>query len=312
MSNNSEKSQNNPGLVYIDDNRVIDTLQNSLYPGAKRESVEMVLSYCQVNALDPFTKPVHIVPMNVKQGDKYVWRDVIMPGIEMYRLKASRTNQYAGIDEAVIGPEITETLGGVTITYPEWISITVNKLVEGKIVSFSSGKVRFKENYSTAKRGSIEPNAMWKKRPYGQLEKCAEALALRRAFPDAIGAQPTAEEMEGKIISDIEGYETIEAVVSSTKQSVDTANQNKHESIERKLPELNDKELDEVIKKIRRLTQQNPVLYESGAVNYKITNERIENAINKLSTKFTLTDKHLSEIRELKVPVSLSRDKEEN
>jgi hypothetical protein len=38
---------------------------------------------------------------------------------------------------------------------------------------------------------------MWKRRPYAQLAKCAEAQALRKAFPE-IGAQPTADEMEGK------------------------------------------------------------------------------------------------------------------
>jgi hypothetical protein len=40
---------------------------------------------------------------------------------------------------------------------------------------------------------------MWLKRSRGQLAKCAEAQALRKAFPE-VGAQPTAEEMEGKII----------------------------------------------------------------------------------------------------------------
>ena len=43
---------------------------------------------------------------------------------------------------------------------------------------------------------------MWASRPVGQLEKCAEAGALRRAFPEEIGNDLTAEEMEGQHIID--------------------------------------------------------------------------------------------------------------
>ena len=39
---------------------------------------------------------------------------------------------------------------------------------------------------------------MWSNRPVGQLEKCAEAGALRRAFPEEIGNALAAEEMEGQ------------------------------------------------------------------------------------------------------------------
>ena len=39
---------------------------------------------------------------------------------------------------------------------------------------------------------------MWANRPVGQLEKCAEAGALRRAFPEEIGNELTAEEMAGQ------------------------------------------------------------------------------------------------------------------
>lgn len=40
---------------------------------------------------------------------------------------------------------------------------------------------------------------MWRQRPHGQLEKCAEALALRRAFPDEIDKLYTDEEMQATV-----------------------------------------------------------------------------------------------------------------
>lgn len=177
-------------------------LMNSLYPGAAEASVDMVLAYCQAAGLDPMTKPVHIVPMNVKKPgsrDQYEWRDVVMPGIELYRTKAHRTGEYAGQDEAEFGPTVKEKLGGVEVRYPEWCKVTVYKVVQGQRVAYSA-KVYWTETYATKDRNSESPNAMWKKRPFGQLEKCAEAAALRKAFPEAVGAQPTAEEMEGKLM----------------------------------------------------------------------------------------------------------------
>ena len=53
------------------------------------------------------------------------------------------------------------------------------------------------ENYATTGKDSTSPNAMWKRRPFAQLAKCAEAQALRKAFPE-LGAAPTADEMEGR------------------------------------------------------------------------------------------------------------------
>lgn len=176
-----------------------NALKNSIYPGARDDSVVMAVSYCRARNLDPLMKPVHLVPMSVKdaQTGKNEWRDVVMPGIGLYRIQADRSGSYAGANEPEFGDDITKTLNGVEITFPAWCKYTVCKsMPDGKIVEFSA-KEYWMENYATAGRDNPAPNAMWKKRPYGQLAKCAEAQALRKAWPE-IGQQPTAEEMEGK------------------------------------------------------------------------------------------------------------------
>ena len=176
-------------------------LKNSIYPGAKDESVMMALDYCRARQLDPLMKPVHLVPMSVKDAKtgKNEWRDVVMPGIGLYRIQADRSGDYAGAHEPEFGPDVTQNFSGTDVTFPQWCKYTVSKrMPSGEIVEFSA-KEYWIENYATAGRDTTAPNAMWKKRPYGQLAKCAEAQALRKAWPE-IGQQPTAEEMEGKTL----------------------------------------------------------------------------------------------------------------
>lgn len=152
-------------------------LKNSIYHGAKDESVMMALDYCRARQLDPLLKPVHLVPMSVKDSrtGKSEWRDVVMPGIGLYRIQADRSGDYAGAREPEFGPDTTQTLSGVEVTFPQWCKYTVYKrMPSGEIVEFSA-KEYWIENYATGGRDTTAPNAMWKKRPYGQLAKCAEA-----------------------------------------------------------------------------------------------------------------------------------------
>lgn len=189
---------------------LISVLESSLYPGASSDSIKLVINYCRASNLDPMRKPVHIVQIWDSKANRM--RDVIMPGIGSYRIDAARTNQCAGVSEPEFGPDVTENIGGVETTYPAWCRVTVKRrLPTGELVDYTSVE-RWKENY--AQRGgkdkSIAPNTMWAKRPYAQLAKCAEAQALRKAFPE-VGSQATAEEMEGKAINDesvIEGSYT--------------------------------------------------------------------------------------------------------
>lgn len=172
-------------------------LVDAVFPAAKTtEGIELALSYCRARKLDVFKRPVHVVPIwNSKLGREV---ESVWSGIGELRTTASRTGLWAGCDAAVFGPEETRTFRGVTgkgqyekevektITFPSWCSIIVYKMVGGQRVPFPGPRVLWRETYATMGKSDV-PNDMWETRPFGQLEKCAEAAALRRAFPEEIG-----------------------------------------------------------------------------------------------------------------------------
>lgn len=204
-------------------------LTNAIWPGAEETSVLLAFDYCKSRGLDPFKKPVQIVPVWSGKLQKMV--DGFWPGIAEIRITASRTNVYAGKDETVFGPEIVETFEyeekgkkkTLTLKYPEWAQVTVYRVVAGVRSSFVGPKVIWKETYATASRNTDKPNYMWSKRPYGQLEKCSEAAALRTAFPEELGSVYSVEEMEGKAID--EETDFIEAETEVVEEEPETPDQ---------------------------------------------------------------------------------------
>lgn len=169
-------------------------LVEAVFPAAESpDSIVMALAYCRARNLDIFKKPVQIVPIWDKKRSRMV--DTVWPGIAELRTTAMRTGSFAGFDETEFGPMIDAELSGVKVSYPEWAQCIVYRLVGGQRVAFIGPKVFWIETYATAKKDTKAPNNMWAKRPRGQLEKCAEAAALRRAFPEELGNDIAAEEI---------------------------------------------------------------------------------------------------------------------
>lgn len=200
--------QGNFPALAMDEAELFGVLRASLYPGARDESIKMAVTYCKAAGLDIMQKPVHLVPMYDSKSKEM--RDVVMPGIGLYRTQAARSGDYAGVTEPVFGDDVTETFPeesgyqgkvspAVTLTFPAWCKVVVKRrMADGQVAEFAAIE-RWKENYATSGKNSKQPNSMWSRRPYAQLAKCAEAQALRKAFPE-FGSQPTADEMEGKEI----------------------------------------------------------------------------------------------------------------
>lgn len=258
-----------------------NALCSTIYPGAKADSVLMAIDYCKARKLDIMLKPVHLVPMQVKdaQSGQKGWRDVPMPGIGMYRIQASRSGDEAGHDEPEFGPVIEQEFDGtdwqnnpvkVKVRYPEWCKYTVYKVVGERLVAYTA-KEFWLENYAPQSAKSEAPNAMWKKRPFAQLAKCAEAQALRKGWPE-IGQQPTAEEMEGK------HFEQDMGVAQRAAEP--------ERDVTPELPALSDSEWEDGFPKLKEAI-------EAG----RKTAEKI---ISTMSSKYTLTDKQKQSLRDVK------------
>lgn len=182
-------------------------LIDAVFPAAKSvDSVILALSYCKARKLDPFKRPVHIVPIWSKEEGRYV--DTVWPGISELRTTAVRTGTFAGTDPAIFGPDVTRTFTGrigkgdrardvsVTLTFPEWCQVTGYRMIDGTRVAITGPRVYWEETYATIGNTEV-PNEMWQRRRRGQIEKCAEAGMLRRAFPEELGSEYTADEAEG-------------------------------------------------------------------------------------------------------------------
>jgi phage recombination protein Bet len=199
------------------------TLQHSLFPGAKTESVLLVIDYCRARKLDPMKKPCHVVPIRVKDAKtgEYEWRDVVMPGIYEYRTTAMRTGNYMGHSAPEYGPTV-EQFG---VEAPDWVAMTFYRRIHGGRIEFPV-RVYFREACATKfdkdKKVHVA-NERWSKAPIQMLVKCCEAAGLREAFPDEFGGESTAEEMDGRQILDADVVAPMPVIPAAARLSAPSA-----------------------------------------------------------------------------------------
>ena len=156
--------------------------------------VNMFFEMCKSNGLNPLSRHAYIVPRNEKQKDgSYKVKYSLQVSIDGFRSIAEKTGQYIGSSEALFDSGLNEfeckTAGK---KHPITASVTVEKIIDGIVGKFTA--TASWDSYAVLYNGN--PSGLWLKFPFLMLAKCAEALALRKAFPSVLGGLYTSDEMQ--------------------------------------------------------------------------------------------------------------------
>jgi len=164
----------------------MSVIKDVIARGASDVELKMFVAMAQKLGLDPLSKQIHCVKRRARLADgSYGDAMTIVVGIDGYRLVAERTGRYCP------GKAPTyeyDAHGRVTSA-----TAYVLKLAGGSWHEVSA--VAFWEEYAQLNKDG-QPTAMWSKMPRLMLAKCAEALALRRAFPAELSGVYTDDEMQ--------------------------------------------------------------------------------------------------------------------
>lgn len=161
----------------------VELLKRTVCKGATDDELKLFLHVAERSGLDPFARQIHAVRR--WQSDQNAFVMVTQTGIDGYRLIAERTGKYAPGKEPAFeydkdGKLVSATAFVMKAVGSRWFDVAAT--------------ARYDEYVAKKKDGSV--NVMWSGKPHIMLAKCAEALALRRAFPAELSGIYSEEEIE--------------------------------------------------------------------------------------------------------------------
>lgn len=202
------------GALQHFDREQVELLKRTICRGATDDELRLFVQTAERLRLDPFARQIFAVKRKSKEGNAWVEVMSSQVSIDGFRLVAERTNRYAG----QLGPFWTED-------GKEWLEVW---LASKPPAAAKVGVLRhdFKEpvwavaTWEQYKQTKYDGGltSMWAKMGPLMLAKCAESLALRRAFPNELsGVYSDAEMAQAGPTVDVEA-EPVDPAYKATVQ----------------------------------------------------------------------------------------------
>lgn len=171
----------------------LELVRRTVANGATNDELALFLYDCERRGIHPLDKLLHFT----KRGGKYT----PVTSIDFMRAQAAMSGEMAGSEDPVFGFDEGEEPSGK----PDRATVTVYRMTQGQRFPYTA----------TARWTEYCPDngQMWKRMPHTMLGKCAEALALRKAFPQQLAGLYSREEMDQADAP--QGY-VVEAPAAST------------------------------------------------------------------------------------------------
>gem|GEM_PF-507492 len=170
----------------------IEILKNFICKGLTDSELKIFLMACVKTQLDPFMRQIYAVKRKQRKNDgSYEEMMTIQTGIDGYRLIAERTEQYAPGPE----PSYSHAEDGSLLSATSYVK-KLTKDGTWHTVSASAYLEEFIQTSFDKQTQKRKPSGLWATMPRTMLAKCAEAQALRKAFPAVMSGVYTKEEMD--------------------------------------------------------------------------------------------------------------------
>lgn len=171
----------------------IDLIKRTIAVGASNDELALFAAQCRRTGLDPFSRQINFVMRRSKSpnGD-WSQKATIMVSIDGARLMAARTGLYNGSQTWWCGDDAN------------WLDVWMaERPPTASKVTVWRGQGQFTGIALWREYGAPAQGPVWRSMPAHMLAKCAEMLALRKAFPAELSGLYSADEMaqsEGQVV----------------------------------------------------------------------------------------------------------------